>query len=246
MILNPYRFAAGEPLNTNLVSFWKLQEASGTRADSITASGNDLDDINTVGTNADSIVYTDSAEFNSIPLERLRKTDATQTGLAVTGSFTMSCWIDFGGSVSSNNHGLMGKYKSDGASERGFLLWYKATAPTKLGFILSTNGTDATQCDDATWSPSINTWYNIVARFDTDTNEMETFVDGVSRATQTFTGSVYDTPADFNLGYTGFGIGTATQYFKGSMEAVGFWDRALTDAEVTRLADETDVFYDQY
>lgn len=231
--------AGGEPLNNNLVSFWKLQEASGTRADE-EASGNDLDDINTVTGRADSIVYTDSSFFFAANLERLRITDANQTGLGVTGSFTMCGWFNF--DDVSSNRGLFSKY--DGTTQRAWSAFYRQSQ-ADIRFIISSDGANVTPCD-ISFSPSTSTWYHLCIRYDSAATEMAVIIDGGTPSTATFSGSVFDASADFSLGYTGFGPTTATSYHWGKMEACGFWDRALTNAEVTRLADETDSFYAQY
>ena len=41
----------GDNLLTNLISFWEMEEASGTRVDAVVASGNDLTDNATVTQN---------------------------------------------------------------------------------------------------------------------------------------------------------------------------------------------------
>lgn len=235
-IINPYRFAGagGDTLNNNLVSFWKLQEASGTRVDE-EASGNDLDDINTVTQGSNSIVYTDSARFISANSEKLRITDANQTGLGVTGSFTVCAWVDI--LVFTQNSAIFSKW--DGSTQRSWSVFYRNTTPN-LRFALSGDGATNTNCDISSFTPSAGTFYHICARYNSSTNEMALILDGGTPSTATFSGSVFDSTADFSLGYSGF------NFLDGSMEACGFWDRALTNAEVTRLADETDSFYAQY
>ena len=231
--------AGGEPLNANLVSFWKLQEASGTRVDEA-ASGNDLDDINTVTGSIDSIVYTDSSSFAAGTYERLRITDATQTGLGVTGSFTLCGWFNF--TLLTSTRGLFSKY--DGTTQRAWSAFYRSSQ-SDIRFILSGDGANVTACD-ASFSPSLNTWYHLCIRYDSAATEMAVIIDGGTPSTATFSGSVFDATADFSLGYTGFSPTSVGSYHNGLIEACGFWDRALTNAEVTRLADETDSFYAQY
>ncbi len=235
-IINPYRFAGagGDTLNNNLISFWKLQEVSGTRVDE-EASGNDLDDINTVTQSVSSIVYTDSARFTASNSERLRITDATQTGLGVTGSFTVCAWVEI---VSFNeNNGIFSKW--DGTTQRSWSVFYRNSTPN-LRFAISNDGVANTNCDISSFTPVGGTFYHICARYDSASNEVALILDGGTPSTATFSGSVFDSTADFSLGYSGF------NFLNGKMEACGFWDRALTNAEVTRLADETDSFYAQY
>jgi len=242
-IINPYRFG-GLDLTNGLVSFWKLTEGTGlTRADSV--GSNDLDDIGSVVNSSTmaNIPYGAEADFGVS--DRLRITDAAQTGLDITSSFTMSCFVDFDNTTSTQLHGIMGKYHSDAVNDRAYLVWYKATTPRKLAFLVSNDGTATTECAYSV-DLTANTTYHVAARFDDDANELELFLDGVSVAGPTsHTTGISDEPADFSLGWSGFSTG-ASNFLDGQMSAAGIWNRALTDAEITELADYTSTFYDAY
>lgn len=77
-------------LSTSLVSYWELEEASGTRVDS--HGSNDLTDNNTVtqGTG----IQGNCASFNTANTEHLTILDASQTGLdvAADGALSFSWW----------------------------------------------------------------------------------------------------------------------------------------------------------
>src|SRR6056300_583443 len=80
----------------DLVSFWKLDEASGTRVDAF--GSNDLTDNNTVGqaTSLTGVPYTEGADFERGNTEYLSITDASQSGLSpLSSDFSVSVWVKF-------------------------------------------------------------------------------------------------------------------------------------------------------
>ena len=93
-IINPYRYGGGAYTGTllnGLVSWWDLDEASGTRFDSHTANDvNDLTDNNTV-TQATGKVG-NAAQFTAANLEHLSKSSASNLG-ADDRDFTWAQWI---------------------------------------------------------------------------------------------------------------------------------------------------------
>lgn len=76
-------------LETNLVSFWTMDEASGTRVDS--HGVNDLTDNNTVLSATG--ILSDAADLEDANSEYLDISDASQVGLDFTGDFSLSLWI---------------------------------------------------------------------------------------------------------------------------------------------------------
>jgi len=79
---------------TNLEGAWLLDEASGTRVDE-TANNNDLTDNNTVGqATGASCQFDECADFERDNSETLSITDGSQTGLDVTGDYSVGCWAD--------------------------------------------------------------------------------------------------------------------------------------------------------
>ena len=238
-IINPYRFAS-QSLNDGLVSFWPLNESTtGTRTDYV--GSNDLTAVNTVPSSIVApIVYSRSALFDQNNSEELKITDASQTGLNPSGSFTASCWIRGDLFKASASTGFLMKYLTTG-NQRGYALFYNAGfTPRRLSFIVSSDGTftnATTAYEEITLSTL--TWYHLAVVYDDDSNTIELFRDGTSVANGSHSGGVHASTDDFRLGRATFGA-----YFDGRMEAVGFWSRALDSAEISDLADETLPFYD--
>jgi hypothetical protein len=81
--------ASGLDLNLQgVVSYWDMEEASGTRSDSV--GSNDLTDNNTVGQATGQVG--NGADFESTNSEYLSITDGSQTDLDLTSDFTIMLW----------------------------------------------------------------------------------------------------------------------------------------------------------
>jgi hypothetical protein len=86
-------------LATGLVSYWELEESSGTRNDS--HGSNNLTDVNTVGVATG--IQGDAADFVRANTESLTITDASQTGLDITGDMSLSFWMNVDIAIPNNN-----------------------------------------------------------------------------------------------------------------------------------------------
>ena len=106
-------------LSDNIVSCWNMDEASGTRVDSVTASGNDLTDTNTVGSGT-AHLGTNAADFEvSNGDETLEITDGDHGGsLDMDGDWTIAGWVNTEGGAAGNNI-MTGTWSSTG-SQRSF------------------------------------------------------------------------------------------------------------------------------
>ena len=214
-------------VESDVVSWWELDEESGVRSDEA-ANANDLTDNNTVtyGTGKDG----NSAKFTKTNSEYLSISDGSQTGLDITGDLTMSAWIkkttDFG------NGQIMGKFDGNGgASSRGYALHLDANTSTSLDINIS-NGTTATW-KYVTWAPTTGTWYHVAAVYDASAGSVEFYVDGSQQGT-TQTGlptSITNNSQAFQIGaHSGGG-----SYIDGEVDIAIVFDRALTSAEISDL-----------
>src|SRR3989339_620227 len=76
-------------LPEGLVSYWTLDEASGTRID--VKGNNDLRDNNTVSSTTG--LQGIAADFEGSNMETFSVSDAAQNGLDITGDLSFSMWI---------------------------------------------------------------------------------------------------------------------------------------------------------
>lgn len=213
--------------DANLVSYWKLDEASGNAIDS--KGSNTL-------VNTGTAVYS-AAKFGNgttfVATKYLSIADAAQTGLDIIGNFTFSMWIytnvDF---VDTNEMFLIDKYNGTG-NKRGYLFeLYNTGGATRLQVNLSPNGTTVNVVY-LNWALLKQTWYYLTATYTASTHLVNFYVNGLllGAAQDITTTSIYNNDQPFYLGcYNG------TSYaINLVMDDVAIFSRALSFAEVNEL-----------
>jgi hypothetical protein len=211
--------AASSTLLTDLISYWKMDEASGTRADSVTGSANDLTDNNTVASTTGKISNAGSyVAANSEYLSRASNS-SLQCGDI---DFTFSCWIY---STAWATASLVTK-DDDAASSRDYTVDISTNVPR---FYI--NGSVFVS---GPASLSDSNWYFIVAWHDAAANTVNIQVNnGTVQSTGTSGEVPHTSSAQFRIGareYASF-----PDYFTGIIDEVGFWKRVLTADERTAL-----------
>jgi hypothetical protein len=201
--------AAASPLLIDLVSYWKLDETSGTRFDSVSA--NNLSDNGGVGFATGKIG--NSAEFDTTNYL------STNTVLS-SGPFTVSCWI-YADTVTQSAGGIVNRYDNPVPADR---TWTSYVANDDIVFAIPpTQLTINNIVSAATWHLFIF-WYDDVAQ------EMGIQFDTTIQTKSQTTGYA-NTNVPFSIGARADG-GTA---FDGRIDEVGIWSRVLTAAERTQL-----------
>lgn len=204
-------------LSTNLVSYWKLDEASGNAADSV--GSNTLTNTNTATYSAGKL--SNAVNFVAGSTQKLSKTSAT--GLpSGSDARTISCWFKTSDINQGGGEGLVG---------------YGTYASVQLfSFSQGTSGKIAidigAEARELNYTFSTDTWYHIVATLPGGGSKVfTTYVNGVSVGDITFTG----TPNTVNsLICFGTNLGS-DNYWSGSLDEVGIWSRALTADEVSQV-----------
>jgi len=218
-------------LTTSLVSYWDLEEASGTRYD--LHGSNDLDDNNTV-TGAVGKVG-NASDFDFALSEYLSKAD--NASLSITGDISISCWVKLTTLPSTSGRmGLVTKSLSTG-NQRGYALVLESN--DKLRFYAYENGATTehyiSESDAAAVvSGDLGNWLHISATLDVSTQTGVLYVDGSSIAQTPLTNgtltSIHDSTAAFHVGsYNG------ASYVDAAMDEVGIWTKVLTSTEVSDL-----------
>jgi len=217
--VNTGAFGNHATLANDLVSYWKLQETSGTRVDS--RGSNDLTDNNTVASAAG--IIGNSASFIAANDESLTRASFQ----SMSGVFTWSFW--FQRPSITNTVGFITKMPAWGNS----IEYAIYTTGGASGLIDLVVGDGAAQRSVSTASlQSLDTWYFIVAWLDTDKIPRISADNGATNAGSALAG----TPASDATStlYFGDGVGTVVNY-DGRIDEVGLWSRALTAAERTSL-----------
>ena len=213
--------STGEAFPSGAVSCWNLDEASGTRNDSI--GSYHLTDNNTV-TQAVGKVG-NAAQFTAANAEYLSIADnaALSTGDI---DFTIAAWVYLDSVGASRS--VLGKWTA-GALEYVLLAYDNGSA--KPRFFVSNDGTAAASVTaDAFGTPSTGAWMFLVAWHDASANTINIQINNGTVDSVAHTTGVFDGTSAFEVGRNNGG-----SYHDGRIDAVGFWKRTLTAAERTYL-----------
>jgi hypothetical protein len=215
-------------LAANLISYWKLDEASGTREDSV--ANNDLTDNNTVGSAAG--IISNAADFEASSSESLSITDAAQSGLDITGNLSFSMWVKVESQPSGAAYTLLSKHNSADTG-RSYLFQYQDSGGTKsLTFRVSSDGTSGNQTlASVNYELTTATLFHVVVTYATS-GTTTFYVNGssVGSAGSQAT-SIFNGVAAFVLGASAAG----SDFFDGLIDEVGIWSKTLSTTEITAL-----------
>jgi hypothetical protein len=165
--------------------------------------------------------------------------------LKITGPITISAWIEVDG-YSTDNQGIVAKY--DGPlNQRSYNLHInnqlRACGTDVLnaaGFIVSTDGEAVAGCSShqtylsGTTALSTTKWTHVVGVFNPN-NSMDIYIDGILNAhTNTdIISDIYDSTAKLIIGCQ-YSL-EAKNLFKGTIDDVRIYNRALTSSEIIEL-----------
>lgn len=200
-------------LTDNIVSYWKLNETSGTRADS--AGSNNLTDNNSVS-------YTTGKISNAATFVRSSSQSlscASNASLQISGSFTMSMWIKF---QTLTNYNIFAN-KGNGAE-----FWIYTASNGGGDYQIGSGSVGSQQFPNGTFTT--DTWYFIVFWWDSVGNQMGYSINNGTAVTAGTSGSPTVGSSDFTLGSA-----NGTHYCDAYIDEVGRWSRVLTSAERTEL-----------
>lgn len=216
---------AGSSLLTDLVGYWKLNEASGARADSH-SNGITLADSNTVSS-ATGIISALAADFENGNNEYLEAADSATLSLGADTSFTITAWVKLE-SVVGSTRAIVGKRTGTvaadseifvGANTDENILFRVGNATTYLD-VVNTN------------VMATGTWYFVACWHDAVANTLNVQVNDGAVASGSWSGGTFDGTGIFQVGT----IATSTTGdWDGLIEGVGYWKRTLTSGERTSL-----------
>ena len=225
-----YHTTSVSTLLTSLVSFWKLEESSGTRVDAVTHQGNDLTDNNTV-TQATGKIG-NAAQCTAANSEFLSISDNSSLRLSTGGTgFTIAGWV-YADSL-THNTGWLGKWDSGASDELEYACQYFTSGPgPRFAFSMYDGVSQFILRANTFGVPSTATWYFICCGYDNVNDELFISVNNGTQDTLSFGGGTSPTgTATLYIGkYT-----TAATHWDGRIDAVGLWKRTLSATEITEL-----------
>ena len=205
--------AAGSTLLTGLVSYWPLNEQSGTRYDAV--GDNDLTDNNTVGYAAGK--DGNAASFVEANTESLSRPGAQAGSVSLAGvDFTVSCWVKTtqAGAMLVSNWDY-GEYPNYGVT-------------TDSGAPAFQYGSYRAGGATATWGAAINdgNWHHVLSWNAESESKVYISVDNGTPVSATTTAVLEVIENEFRLGALG-----PIQRFEGQLDEVAIWSRVLTVQE---------------
>lgn len=209
---------------TDLISYWSLGEASGTRNDS--HSTNHLTDTNSNVTQQTGKVGNAAGFAPGPPHTSLNRADNASLSVADI-DFTWAFWL-----YMNNTTGYQAFISKDSSSNAGIEIRRESGFTQPLFLIRQSNGTDCLRLQHAAFGTmSTATWYFILCYHDAVNNQ-----GGILVNTALTTGATSGTPADESATLR-FGQNTATTdgELNGRLDEVAFWKRMLTADERTWL-----------
>lgn len=200
-----------------MVSHWKLDEASGTRADS--HGTNNLTDVNTVTSAAG--VLGNAAEFTAANSERLSIASNATLQMGPI-DFTLCAWVYLNGTGTSRT--IMSKGNE-------YWLEYSSTGPQFRFAYVDSGGNTRDVFASTFGSPSSGSFNFVVAWYESATQTLYIQVNN-----GTVDSEVQVNPVNAAAGAL-FALGSrnGAVFHDGRTDAVGVWKRILTSDERTRL-----------
>lgn len=208
-------------LKTNLVSFWEMQESSGTRYDAhgtnhLTANG-----TGGIGRGTGKVGYGADLELSDNDYFSV----ADNSSLDITGDMSISFWVyleSFAGEPVVFD-------KMSMAGQRSFYIQLRTSY---IRMSTSANGT-ATSTADVASSLTTATWYHIVVTYTASSGTMEAWVNGSSLGTASgLNTSLYSGTAPLQIGRYQEG---GTNHLDGILDQFGMWSKVLSGTEISDL-----------
>jgi len=207
----------------SLVSYWKLDESSGDAIDSV--GSNTLTDNNTVGSAVGKIGNARDFEADNSEFFKIADNASLSTGDI---DFTLAGWVRL--ESKTDFRCMIRKQAAVGECEYGIIY---STIGDRFEFDYSSDGVAfLSEPADNLGSPSVATWYYIVAWHDAVANTVNIQVNNGTVDSASFSSGVRDGTGSFAIGTAG---DITTALWDGLIDEVGFWKRVLTAQERTDL-----------
>jgi hypothetical protein len=156
---------------------------------------------------------------------------AHHADLISNSGFTLSAWINPSTVVTDRTQYIVNKGISDADFDYGFITTFSSTAPPAN---IDANGKLVFRVGDLTPNRVIgpilpvNTWTLVTGVFDVARGELRLYINGTLSAVEKVTGSI-------TMGAGDLSFSSPANWYHGKLDEERFYNRALTDQEVTVL-----------
>lgn len=210
-----------------LVSWWKHDETGGGSRTDSGGNNNLLSDTNIVGSEPG--VYNNTTDIEGSSSENLYIADASQNGLQLGNTFTISTWIRFEtlGTTSTSEQPIVSKGNFTTSDMSYALVQRGNSGNTSFRGYISSSGTSYDLTHTATYTLTTNTWYYLTWTYDGTTSRI--YVNGVEVSNSAYSGTPFNDAQNFYLGHT------KDQYLDADLDETRIYSKALNAVEVTDL-----------
>jgi hypothetical protein len=210
-----YAVSAVQHLLNSLISYWKLDEASGTRNDSV--GTNHLTDATSTGSTTG--VIGNAALFNGSS-NTIVHPDNSTLQVAAGVDFTFQAWVKLN---AAGDDFIICKY--DGSNADYYLAYNNASS---LGFQFG----DLTTVAQVGAAAPTGVWRHLVGWYDHTDQKYRLRLNDTTTFVSSATSARVSTTAQLQVGSIGI---PGSGWWNGGLDEVGFWKRILTAAEITAL-----------
>jgi hypothetical protein len=178
------------------------------------------------------MVNTHSLDLESSSSQYASISDASQTGLDITGDFTFEAWVKVESQPSSGFYEILSK--RSGTDQRSYQFYYRDDAGTKrVGIGLYDSVTSNQRRSEKNITVSNDTWTHVAVTFDASVSTAEFFINGVSQGTESNEySSIANSTAPFAIGCDFDNSGVARDFFDGLIDEVRVWNDIRTAQEI--------------
>ncbi len=213
------------PGTTNLISWWAMNEASGSAIDShgtnhLAETSGTIASVAGKVNNARDFELADSKYFT------IASNATLQSG---TNGLTIGCWAKFE-SLGSTAQYIMAKAKS-GTTSCEYRLHTPEPSGNTIQFDVSTNGTTITYGSTSAGTMSTGVWYFIMAWWDKTAQKIYSSINNGTPAEAAFTGDIWQGTNSFTIGASN----TPDKYTDAIIDEAFLYKKTLTADERTWL-----------
>jgi len=202
---------------TNLISHWRLNEASGTRNDA--HSTNHLTDNNTVTSATGKLG--NAGQFVAANSEYLSIADNAALS-AGDVDLVIAAWVYLDSKTAIRP--IVSKWHDSTTASREYSLRYVQSSD-RFGFTVRGGATQTIILADSLGIPAISTWYFLMAWHDATANTINIQVNDGTVDSAAHTTGMNDAAAPFMIGYWQSGVAGA--YMDGRIDSVSVWKGGL-------------------
>lgn len=217
----------GSTLLNNLVGYWKLDETSGNRADSI--GTNNFADNASVSYEAAKI--SNGAKFDRSADNYLSIADNADVSLGADTDFTICFWVKIP-NFTTSYQGLICKRATSGSTTVEYEIYYGNASGT-FSFFLSNGSTTSPTASVTVGSFSTSTLYFVCAWHDSAANTINLQINNGTVSSQSWSGGTQNGTAPLIL--SRLWATDAANDSNATLDELGFWKRVLTSDERTEL-----------